>query len=740
MGEVYSARDPRLGREVAIKVISESFARDGEAVTRFMREAKAVAALSHPNILSIFDIGTEADMVYAVTELLHGETLHARLAGGSMPWRKAAEIGMAVAEGLAAAHAKNIVHRDLKPANIFLTGDGRVKILDFGLARIEGESVAEDDETRTAEGRVVGSVGYMSPEQVRGEAVGTSSDIFSLGCVLYEAVSGRRAFKAQTSVETLTAILREMPPDLVTMGLDVPIELQRVISHCLEKSPQERFQSARDLAFDLKACVGMVSSRVVSSVNAPIVTNSIAVLPFTALGSEPDGPFLSEGITESIINSLAQVPQLRVTPRSIAFRYKGKDAEPHDVGRELNVRVVLTGRVMLRGQGLIVSTELLHVAESMQLWGERFNCKVEDIFEVEEQVARRIVEKLRVKLTGEVEQRILKRFTENSEAYQFYLKGRHYWTRRNPEAMRQAIEFFEQAIAKDASYALAYAGLSDCYSLFAIYSIAPGREAWSKARATAAAAISFDAELAEGYAAMGFIRAFGDWDWRGAERDMRRACELNPAFWVAPYWYSIVLCAMNRVQDAEIQVRRARELEPLSPVVLHAAAWAAILAGRPEEAIQLCREGLSIDPTFPLLRVWFGLALETLGRYGEAVDEYRQAVRLSPGISWITACLAHACVKAGHPEDAERLLQELLQPPNRQPVDNYALALVHVARGEYDRAIRLLDDWCETRSGFGSVVVYVDPRMSPLRAEPRFLRIVERLGFEGSGSPASGVV
>jgi serine/threonine-protein kinase len=720
MGEVYRARDSRLGRDIAIKVLPERLARDGQALARFMREAKAVAALSHPNILAIFDLGTEVGMVYAVTELLEGETLHARLSRGRLPWRKAAEIALPIAEGLAAAHLKNIIHRDLKPANIFLTTDGRVKILDS----------SESDETRTAEGNVVGTVGYMSPEQVRGRTVGPSSDIFALGCVLYEMLSGRRAFKAETSADTMIAILRETPQELSVLGVDAPLDFQRVISHCLEKSLEERFQSARDLAFDLKACVGMTSTRAVPAVQAPITTNSIAVLPFVAVSGEPDGEYLSDGITESIINSLAQVPELRVTPRSTVFRYKGKDLDPQAIGQELNVRVVLAGRVKLRGETLLVSAELINVSEATQLWGERYNCKLADIFEVEEQVARKISSRLRVKLTGEAEKRLAKRFTGNSEAYQLYLKGRHHWTRRTPAAIQQAIEYFKQAIERDAGYALAYAGLSDCYSLFAIYCIAPGKEAWAKAKAAAAAAVSLDPELAEGHAAIGFIRAFGDWDWSGAENDLRRAGELNPAFWVAPYWYSIVLCAMNRVEDAERQVRRARELEPLSPVVLHAAAWASLVAGRPDEAIQRCREGLAIDPSFPLLRVWLGLAHEFQSNYREAVAEYEQAVRAAPGISWIAAFLGHAYVMTGRTADAGKVLEELLHPTNHQPVDYYAVALVHTARGECDRAIGALEELCESRSGFGAVVLNVDPRMSHLRADPRFERILQRIGFE----------
>lgn len=727
MGEVYRARDPRLGREVAVKVLAERLARDQQAVARFLREAKAVAALSHPAILAIFDLGANGEAVYAVTELLEGETLHARLGRGPISWKKAAEIGLAIAEGLAAAHSKGIVHRDLKPGNLFLTADGRVKILDFGLARVEEPGAA--DETRTDEGRVVGTVGYMAPEQVRGLAAGPASDLFSLGCVLYEMLSGRRAFHAETPTDTMVAVLREMPRDLSTLGVDIPADLHRVVNHCLEKSAEERFQSARDLAFDLKSCLNLASTRSLAAVQMPVATNSIAVLPFTASSGEPDGVFLSEGITESVINSLTLIPQLRVMPRSTVFRYRARDLDPQTVGRELNVRVVLTGRVMLRGQALLVSTELVDVAEGTQLWGERYNSRLDDIFELEEQLARKITERLRVRLSGEIDRRLAKRFTGNSEAYQLYLKGRHHWTRRTPAALQQAVAYFQQAIDKDPAYALAYAGLSDCHSLFAIYCILPGAEAWGKAQAAASAAIGLDPELAEGHAALAFARAFGGWDWAGAEQHIRRAADLNPGYWVTPYWYSIILAALDRPAEAHAQVRRARDLEPLSPVVLHAAAWAAIVAGNPEEAILHCREGVAIDSTFPLLHVWLGLAFEMLGNYGDAIAEYEQAVRVSPGIAWIASCLGHAYAKAGRDADAGELMAGLLQPADDQPVDPYAVALVHLGSGNCDAALTALEQFGETRSGFGTVVIGVDPRLKPIVQDPRYRKVLTRMGL-----------
>src|SRR5712692_7221079 len=460
MGEVYRARDTRLDRDVAIKVLPEHLAKDPQALARFEREAKAVAALSHPNILALYDVGSHQGVSYAVTELLEGETLRARLAQSAVPWRKAVEIGTAVAEGLAAAHSKGLIHRDLKPENIFLTSDGRVKILDFGLARWKPKPSATTDAaapTETEAGTVMGTVGYMSPEQIRGTAADAPSDIFSLGCVLYEMVTGQRAFARPTAPEALTAILNEEPPNLADSGKEIPPDLQGIIHHCLEKHVEQRFQSARDLAFALRAAGGASGAGVLASprarrkrlprwvlAGAAVVLlaggsffvwratggraiDSLAVLPFVNVGGDPNTEYLSDGITENLINSFSQLPKLRVVPRNRVFRYKGREADTEKIGRELNVRAVLTGRVVQRGDSLNIQTELVDVAADSQLWGHQYNRKFSEIIPVQEEIAKEVSEKLRLRPTGEEQKRLTKRYTESPEAHQLYLKGRYLW-------------------------------------------------------------------------------------------------------------------------------------------------------------------------------------------------------------------------------------------------------------------------------------------------------------------------
>jgi eukaryotic-like serine/threonine-protein kinase len=724
MGEVYRARDARLGRDVAIKVLPEHLSKNLDALARFARETKAVAALSHPNILTIFDTGTQNGASYAVTELLEGETLRSLLARGALPWRKAVNIGAALAEGLAAAHSKSIIHRDLKPENIFLTSDGRIKILDFGLARLE-QAIDDATETRTEAGMVMGTPGYMSPEQVLGQPAGPTSDIFSLGCVFFEMVSGQRAFPGQTSAETLSAILRDAPRDLATLGANVPSELDRLIAHCLDKNPQHRFQAARDLAFHLK---GMVSSGPVAAVPVPAskALDSIAVLPFTNAKGDPDTEYLCDGITESILNSLARIAQLRVTPRSTVFRYKTPDADPQAVGRELGVRAVLTGRVIQRGETLVVGTELLDVAAGTQLWGERYNRRLSDIFELEEEIARKISDSLRMKLTGEEKSRLAKRFTDNTEAYQLYLRGRHHWTRRTPDHLKQGIKYFQQAIAKDPAYALAYSGLADCYSLLALFVASP-KEGFARAKAAAAAAIAMDPDLAEGHTSLAFIRAYFDVDWTAADEEFQQALEINPGYWVTPYWYSFTLQSRAREREAEQQVQHALELEPLSPVVWHAAALVSLMARRYSEAEERCFRGLEYDAGYFILHVWLGMVYQCQEKHAEAIPEFEMGCDLSGGVSLAAGALGNAHAVFGNRDEALKLLQQLIEESEREHNNYYQIAVIYAGLGDTENALLWLEKACEARDGFLPLIVKVDPRMYQFHGDERYQKVLQRL-------------
>jgi len=727
MGEVYRGRDSRLEREVAVKVLPEHLAANPDALVRFEREAKAVAALSHPNILAIHDFGSEGGIAYAVTELLEGETLRRRLEGSVLGWTRAVEIAVAMAEGLAAAHSKGITHRDLKPENIFLTSDGRVKILDFGLARVATPAAgAHDAETMTEPGTVMGTPGYMSPEQVRGESARAPSDIFSLGCVLYEMIAGRRAFSRNTASETLSAILRDEPPEMAGSSRQVPAELQRAVTHCLEKNPGERFQSARDLAFALKA---VSSSGAVPSPAPDKGIDSIAVLPFANLSRDPEADYLSDGLTESIMNSLARAPGLRVMPRSTVFRYKGKETDPQEAGRDLGVRAVLSGRVILRGETLVVSAELIDVTQQSQLWGERFNRKFADIFAIEEEIAGKISESLRGKLSGEEKKRLARRSTDDSEAYQLYLKGRHAFYKRTVGSLQQGLRYFQQAIERDPDYALAHSGICDSYALLSFVGVLRCRDAWVKCREAANRAVALDEDLAEAHASLAAVRACADWDWQSAGKEFRRAIELNPGYWQAHTWYAILaLAPCGRHEEATAEIRKGLELEPLSPAVNHHAAMLFLASRRLDRAIECCRTALEFDPNFALAHVWRGMAYEGLGRFDEAIADLEKADQMfGESFPGSRAALAHALAAAGRRGEAERILEGLLRRAEDRYVDPFWLAYIHAGLGQADPAFHCLDRTLDDQGV--TVIMLRYPGLDPLRQDPRFKKLLARLGL-----------
>ncbi len=490
MGEVYRARDGRLGRDVAVKVLPEAVAGDPESLARFERETRAVASLSHPNILAIHDVGREGGVSFAVLELLEGETLRRRLAAsGPLTWRAALEIAAPVAEGLAAAHDRGIVHRDLKPENIFLTADGRVKILDFGLARRAVGAPAPDEtgsptaDGLTAPGVVLGTLGYLSPEQARGQDVDGRSDVFAFGSVLYEMLTGRRAFGAASASESLVAILRDEPRDPAELGIAVPTGLAGVLRRCLRKNPPERFQSASDLAFSLRAAVPEPGSASGEAAKVPV---SVAVLPFRNVSPDPENEYFSDGITEELINALAQVPGLRVAARTSSFLFKERREDIRAIAERLGVSTVLEGSVRKAGDRVRISAQLINAADGYHLWSESHDQNMSDVFAVQEEIARAIVRQLRVKL-GLGGETIVKRHTSDPEAYNLYLKGRYFWNRREAESSRKALGYFQEAIARDPKYALAYAGLADSY-------LGRAKDEMARAKEAASRAVSLDEE------------------------------------------------------------------------------------------------------------------------------------------------------------------------------------------------------------------------------------------------------
>lgn len=769
MGDVYQARDSRLDRDVAIKVLPERIAKDAEARMRFEREAKAVAALTHPNILAIHDYGVSDGHTYSVTELLEGQTLRRRIIEGPLSWRKAVEIGAALADGLAAAHAKGIIHRDLKPENIFLTTDGRVKILDFGIAQLlaqpEDEGIdpalAITAPLKTDPHAVIGTAGYMAPEQLRGEAVDATTDIFSLGALLYEMVTGKGAFIRGTTIDSLSAILTDTPDVFTVSGRMIPLELARVIQRCLEKNRTERFQSARDLAFALRAIgtssltfeapadrkrrrwilaaiLGIVivaagtlwylnrrESPIASGVRAltkrVAQPRSLAILPFVNATGDTDAEYLSDGITETLINTLAQVPGLRVMSRTSVFHYKGRPANPVGVGKELRVSAVVVGRIEEMGDRLVVSAELIDTADNSLLWGNRYQAPRSDLFAVQQSIASEIARMLRIELHGREQQLFAKKHTTDPRAYELYLKGRFQWNKRDADGLYEAIELFNQAIEIDPQYALAHAGLADCYNLLDIWAGLPTRETFPRAKAAAQKALSIDDDLAEAHTSLAYAIHTFEWDWPAAEKEYRRAIALNPNYATAHQWYAEFLTATGRFAEAEAEGKKALALDPMSPIINAVVAYNFTMARQYDAAIEQGVRTTQLFPKFMPAHAYLGLAYLEAGKGAQAIAALGVA-RKELDIPVFVIWQARAHLLTGDRREAQRLLEQLQAKGEALPA--YYMATLHAALGDLDRAFVELDRALAERTG-AMVWIEVDPALDPLRKDPRFAKFVK---------------
>ena len=730
MGVVYRARDTRLGRDVALKVMAPHIASDPSMRSRFETEARAVASLTHPGILSIYELAVADGIPFAVMELLEGRNLRERIAAGPLPWREAVDVAAAIADGLAAAHAKGVVHRDLKPENVFLTSDGHVKILDFGLAlqRLdvaggEGPTVAH-----TAAGVVLGTFGYMSPEQVTGERVDGRTDVFALGCLLYEMLTGRQLFTGITPQELIAKLLHDAPPDLSSVDPLAPQELRGIVARTVERDPARRFDSAMSVAAALR---GLLSG---SAVRMPRVSRtrgkSLAVLPFVN-AADPTLDYLTDGIAESIINSLSQLENVRVVPRSVVFRYKGMQVDPATVGAALNVKTILTGRVSQRGEVLTIQAELVDTTTESQLWGEQFRQNVGDLMTVQEEIAWQISEALRLKLTSAQKKKLRKRSTVNPQAYQAYLRGRHHWNSWSQDGFRRALEEFQQAIDLDPVYALAYAGLGDTYGAMAYYGFVDPVQGFIRAKAAAERALELDADLADAHVTLALGRMFAAWDWPGAESELTQAIALSPKHAVAHAVYALYLTTCGRFDESLSEARIARDLDPISVFTNIGVAWSHHFAGRYREAIH---EALRVRDLVPGLEeagnVLIG-AYEMIGRFEDAarlIGEQR-----CWGMRLDGPALLEAYQRGGADQYwRTRLAQMTAADPS--PAVHFGFAICYLQLGQIDAALDHLEKMVDAHVG-GSVFIGVDPAIRQLRGNQRYEALLKRVGSPMASAP-----
>jgi len=738
MGEVHLAEDTVLERRVALKLLARSgaFTSDEDRTDRFLREARLASALSHPNIAQIFEIGTAGDVRFIAMEYVEGETLSSRVVERPIPHADVIDIAVQLFDALEEAHGKGIVHRDLKCANIMLTPRGRVKVLDFGLAkRIDAEPAAlAPTYANTAEGVIVGTIQYMSPEQALGLKVDTRSDIFSAGVVLYELLTGRPPFSGRAAAETLYSIVHTEPDSISRLNPTVPPELERIVNKALAKEPERRYQHARDVLVDLlnlkhRGAAGL--SRAAPSRKTRKSIDSIAVLPLMSAATDADMDYLADGITESLINALSQIPRLKVVARSTVFRYKASTLDPQEIGRALNVRSVLTGRLQTVGGRVLTRVELVDMLDGSNIWGDQFQQTTTDVLVLEAKLVQAIVEQLRLRLTRDERTRLGKHHTESAGAYEAYMRGRFQLAKRTDEGFAKAIECFERAIAADSRYALAYAGLADCFTLLttARYADALSTAPVQHARNAAERAIALDSQLAEAHSAMGFVRFRVDWDWAGAQASFERACALNPGHAPAHHRYALLLSALGRHDEAIAEIRRACELDPLSLITRTAYGRVLHFARRYGEAVGHFRQALELDDSFQPAHFDLGMALADLGHYEEAISELEHHVDRGGRRSVMLGVLGHVLARAGHLERARALLAELRQRHVEGLATSADPAYVLAGLGEVDEAMQMFERACDARTGL-AVYFKVEPLLDPVRPHPRFAAMLRRLRLE----------
>lgn len=817
MGEVYLAQDTSLNRKVALKVLPAELASNQDRMRRFKQEATAAASLNHPNIAHIYEIGETNGRNFIAMEYVDGMTLRQKIHHEDEELSKLLRVMQHVAEGLAKAHDAGIIHRDLKPDNIMITGDGHAKILDFGLAKLIEPPANSDSEGPTilqqhsTPGLILGTLGYMSPEQAQGKTkdIDHRSDIFSFGCILFEAITGRRAFAGQDQIDVLNKIIREPVASLSTCNPNAPADLQRIVRRCLAKDPEQRYQNIKDVAIELKEIRRELQERgmdstvppgssssspeaqtvlmsdatrvqsqprtaespvsaatrassaefIVSEIkqhktatlvvaalvvivaiaatlgvrsylharNTEIAVESIAVIPFMNQDNDPGSEWISDGLTESIINNLTQLPNLKVIARSSVFRYKGRETDPIAAGKELGVRAVLTGRMQHRGDKMLISVELIDIRDNKQLWGDQYERQLADMLSVQREIAREITNNLRPTLSGVEQSRMDKQYTANPEAFQLYLKGRFYWNKRNPPDLKRAIPFFEQAIAKDPNYALAYSGLADTYALIAAYTNVPAREVMPKAKEAALKALALDDKLAEAHASLGQITSYYDYDFVTAEREYRRAIELNPNYASAHQWLAEQLSAMKRNDEALAEIRRALELDPMSVIMNRIYADVLVDGRKLDEAIQQYQKTLELDPNFPTTHYFLARAYEAKGMYDEAVKEYTRASALGTVLADVMVKANEVYRKSGWKAYVQFNLDQLVASPQRG-FPAFLVASFYAKAGNKDEAIKWLEKGYEERD-FRMILLSVSFEFDDLRSDPRFGELVRRMGL-----------
>ena len=721
MGVVYKAEDTRLKRTVALKFLSPDWTRDAEARERFVREAQAASALDHPNICTVHEIEETEGQTFIAMAYLDGQSLAGKITDGPLDVEEAVDIAVQIAEGLQEAHDKGVVHRDIKCANIMVSGRGRAKITDFGLARSTGQS------RLTRAMTIMGTVDYMSPEQARGDTIDHRTDIWSLGVVLYEILTGKPPFTGHSDQAVIYSILNEPPERITDLRSDVPASLERIVQRMMQKDPDERYRNMAAVGADLKYIKGGTGAIMVSGEKR---VPSIAVLPFADMSPQMDQEYFCDGLAEELINGLTQLQDLRVVARTSAFSFKKKDMDVRDIGRKLNVDTVLEGSVRKAGDRLRITAQLINISDGFHLWAERYDRELDDVFAIQDEITLTIVDKLKIKLLGQEETDIVKHPSVDLEAYNLFLKGRYFWNKMTEDALKKSAACFERAIELSPDYALAYTGLADCYSVFPYYSSFPPKEAYPKAREAALKALELDDSMAEAHASLGLIKTHYDWDWEGAEKEYARAIEINPGYAKAHHGYAMYLMFRGRLEEALKEAERARELDPLSLIINAFVGLIASFAGRCEMAGTALMKTIEMEPNFVYAHMFLGFAYLDCSMHEEAMEEFKKEKALSKGLNLsVEGYLGMACAVLGKRDRAQETLDFLRERSQKEYVPPFILALVSFGLGKIDEGFEWLDKAFEVRDHW-LCWIKVNSAFNPVRSDPRYIALLKKIGLD----------
>jgi len=784
MGEVYRAVDERLKRNVAIKVLPEAMASDPQRLELFQREAETIASLDHPNIVTIHsveEVETETGSVhFLVMGLVEGRTLDEVVPEGGLDLSKFFDTAIPLADALAAAHERGVTHRDVKPTNVMIDGNGRVRVLDFGLAKLGPITGPANNLTRTvtSHAALVGTVPYMSPEQLEAKPADPRSDIFSFGVMLYEMATGQRPFRGDSSIQVVTSIMRDAPESIVDSRADLPGQLSQIVHRCLEKDPESRFQSARDLRDELRSLrldastpggarpaarpvpapthdrtkrrrllpvVVMVPLLIAgawwlanrdtpppaapAAAATPTVIPRIAVLPLANLSGDATKEYFADGMTEALITDLAKIGGLQVISRGSVMRYKRTDKSPQEIADELGVDYLIEGSVIPAGEQVRITAQLIHAETDTNLWAESYDERLQDILSVQGRVALAVARQVQVQLSPREEERLAGGGTVDAQAYPLYLEGRFHSNRRTREGFERSLELYNEALRIDPDFAMAHAGLADAYNLLGEYNHLRPEEAFPAAKQAALRALELDDALGAAHAALGETLHYHDWDLAASEEQFKRAIELSPGYATAHQWYAELLTNMGRFDESLVHAEKAVELDPHSPVVRYEVALNFHFSRRYERSVEQALQDVERDPDFWVHRWGLAALYSHLDRHAEAIESGRSAVRMSGESPWSLSTLGWILARAGDVDEARRIAADLDRQAEEVFVSPFRRSTIHVGLGDYDRAFELLDEAVEVRDPHAALI-NVWPAFDPIRDDPRLEVLMRRMGLE----------